>query len=177
MTADPSRRRRETAGRSVLPALRRLVWLYPIALGVGSWFPDPGEEIDPVPWLGDTWALTDGTDIALNLLLYAPLGAIVAARLPGSQRRRILLTAGAGFGLSLALELGQLAVPGRVTALSDLLLNTLGAVAGAVVYRAWEARIAGWATAPRRRWRNRGERLGAGASSVTCCRVTDRGRD
>jgi len=43
-----------------------------------------------------------------------------------SLRRTVV----AGFGLSLAIELIQLAIPGRTTATADVLCNTVGAVAG-----------------------------------------------
>ncbi|MEZ4586449.1 MAG: VanZ family protein [Gemmatimonadales bacterium] len=78
---------------------------------------------------GDTW----GVDLALNLALFLPLG--VAAFLNGHRLPRIALL---GLLLSLLIETLQAAlIPGRDPALRDLLANTAGAAAGAVVAAAW----------------------------------------
>jgi glycopeptide antibiotics resistance protein len=47
--------------------------------------------------------------------------------------RRFLMATLIGAALSLSIELVQMAVPSRVTALSDVLLNTVGTAAGAMV--------------------------------------------
>jgi len=44
-------------------------------------------------------------------------------------------TVAAGFALSIAIELLQLAVPGRTTATVDVICNTLGAAAGWLLAR------------------------------------------
>lgn len=79
-------------------------------------------------------------DLAGNVVVFAPLGAALALALSvRPMRRRLLLATLGGAGLSLVIELIQTAMPTRVSALDDWLLNTsgafLGAVAGCVVTR------------------------------------------
>lgn len=71
-------------------------------------------------------------DVVLNVLLYMPLGAVAClAWLPRFPRAAAAAATAFGFALSLSMELLQNYVPGRVTSLSDLATNTLGAAAGA----------------------------------------------
>jgi glycopeptide antibiotics resistance protein len=67
-----------------------------------------------------------------NVVLFAPLGAVLRARglEPGQ-------TAARGLALSFAIELTQLAIPGRTTSVDDMLLNTLGAVLGYLLAARW----------------------------------------
>jgi len=60
-----------------------------------------------------------------NIVLFAPLGAVLRARAVelGQATAR-------GLALSFAIELTQLAIPGRTTSVDDVLLNTLGVVLG-----------------------------------------------
>ena len=64
-------------------------------------------------------------DAILNVALFLPLGFLLAGR-PGALPRAAV----AGFGLSLAIELAQIFIPGRYAAVGDVLWNGLGAVAG-----------------------------------------------
>jgi glycopeptide antibiotics resistance protein len=86
-------------------------------------------------------------DLAGNVVVFAPLGAALALALRDQpMRRRLLLATLGGAGLSLAIELIQMAIPTRVAAPDDWLLNTggafLGAVAGCVVARSnWRSEI------------------------------------
>jgi VanZ family protein len=71
-------------------------------------------------------------DIVINVLLYVPVGAVAClAWLPRWPRAAAFAATAFGCALSLAMELTQNYVPGRVTSLSDLTTNTLGAAAGA----------------------------------------------
>jgi glycopeptide antibiotics resistance protein len=73
-------------------------------------------------------------DLAGNVVVFAPLGAALALALRDRPvRRRLLLATLGGAGLSLVIELIQTAMPTRVAALDDWLLNTGGAFLGAVV--------------------------------------------
>jgi len=79
-------------------------------------------------------------DLAGNVAVFAPLGAALALALRGRPAwRRLFLATLSGAGLSLVIELIQTAMPTRVAALDDWLLNTggafLGALAGCVVAR------------------------------------------
>jgi hypothetical protein len=76
-----------------------------------------------------------GASAALNIALYLPLGAALRWR-TGRLGRAI----GWGALVSLAVEVAQLAIPGRHTALSDLVANTIGTASGAalaIAPRAW----------------------------------------
>ena len=70
------------------------------------------------------------SDVLLNILLFAPLGAALALQ-PRSVTRCALTAA----LLSAAIELAQLYIPGRDSSLSDVLANTLGGTLGALLTR------------------------------------------
>jgi len=92
----------------------------PVSLLLHSW---------PAAW--DRFVLRD---IAINVLLYMPLGAAASlAWLPRFPRAAAAAATAFGFALSLSMELLQNYVPGRVASLSDLATNTLGAAAGALL--------------------------------------------
>jgi glycopeptide antibiotics resistance protein len=86
-------------------------------------------------------------DLAGNVAVFAPLGiALVLALRDRLVRQRLLLATLGGAGLSFTIELIQTAIPTRVAALGDWLLNTggafLGAAAGCVVARSnWRSEI------------------------------------
>ena len=83
-------------------------------------------------------------DVLGNLAVFVPFGMAVAAatlpRRPRSGQRRfgwrwwVGVTA-VGALLSLGIELAQLFIPTRATDIDDLILNTLGTVAGAALFR------------------------------------------
>ncbi len=72
------------------------------------------------------------TTYVLNILLFMPLGFLLPTI--WLQFRRMKSTAYAGFGFSLAIELGQL-LDNRITDIDDLSMNTLGAIIGYLLYR------------------------------------------
>jgi glycopeptide antibiotics resistance protein len=67
-----------------------------------------------------------------NVAVFAPLGWLLALALGGSRRSRLLGATGLAAGLSLAIELVQSRLPGRVPSPLDWLLNVLGAALGAL---------------------------------------------
>lgn len=71
-------------------------------------------------------------NVAGNVALFVPLGLLLPALLPG--RFRFLKTAAAGFLFSLSIELIQYFFAARIFDIDDLLLNTIGAAAGAIVF-------------------------------------------
>lgn len=83
----------------------------------------------------DFWCVVCGTGGAsgflLNVALFVPLG--LAAARPGGGSSGVLVALAAGLLLSGSVEAVQLAVPGRHTALGDLLANGLGAGLGGVL--------------------------------------------
>ncbi|ABM08335.1 VanZ family protein [Arthrobacter sp. Rue61a] len=72
-----------------------------------------------------------GVEFVANIVLFVPFGAFVRLLRPGLWSWWTLaLLAAASSG---TIEVLQLAIPGRVTALSDVIANTLGALAGLAV--------------------------------------------
>lgn len=73
-------------------------------------------------------------DIAGNVVVFAPLGAAVALAL-GNHPAKLRLLGGilAGALLSVVIELVQLSLPSRVSAVGDWALNTVGAAIGAAL--------------------------------------------
>jgi glycopeptide antibiotics resistance protein len=76
-------------------------------------------------------------DVVANVLLFLPVGFLY--RLTGGRRRGALLL---GAAISAAVEAAQLFVPVRVTSAVDIVMNTLGAGVGAVLYDLLAARVA-----------------------------------
>jgi VanZ family protein len=75
------------------------------------------------------------TDLATNLLVYIPLGYALArwyAR-PGHLAASVVAGTLGGIGFSLIMESGQQLLPGRIASNLDLLVNSLGAVTGALL--------------------------------------------
>lgn len=93
-------------------------------------------------------------DVALNLLLYTPLG--LTAFLAVARRHSRALAAAAavllGAALSTGVEIAQVYVPGRVSSLLDVTTNSLGTVAGVLAAMAYRTRIE--ALLERHRWRH-----------------------
>ncbi len=98
----------------------------------GSLFPFTGWRVPaefPWPFNLALYRDTPATDILTNLLLYVPLGVLLALGRRWSAVPLVLL---AGGSLSLGLETAQAFLPGRVTSLLDTALNVLGTGLGAV---------------------------------------------
>jgi VanZ family protein len=99
---------------------------------------DRSEVSAPVEWVPLTYRCpTHGVlcpyDKLLNFVIFVPLGALVAKCLVGRSARRASVAAVAsGLGFSLALEAAQLLLPTRFPSASDILMNAVGALAGAV---------------------------------------------
>lgn len=72
-------------------------------------------------------------DRALNAVLFIPLGATLALLLARGLWPVAIV---GGLGLSIAVEVLQTGIPGRVPDPHDVLWNTLGAAAGALVVAA-----------------------------------------
>jgi hypothetical protein len=64
-------------------------------------------------------------DAARNIVLFLPLGVVLGAR-----RRSLFAAAAFGALVSLAVELAQFRIPGRVPALQDVATNTFGTMLG-----------------------------------------------
>jgi glycopeptide antibiotics resistance protein len=92
-----------------------------------------------VPFEGILGELTDSpverlAELFGNVLLFAPLGFLLPLLVPAIRRWWKVLAVGAG--VSLLIELYQLAWPGvRKASVNDLLMNALGAVLGFAALR------------------------------------------
>lgn len=86
-----------------------------------------------------TWMRASRGDMFNNVLLYAPLGFCCVLLLEPRFGRvtGIVIATVAGAVLSCSMELLQASVPTRVTSLTDLSLNTLGTLVGAVLGSTW----------------------------------------
>ncbi|HEY3219297.1 MAG TPA: VanZ family protein [Gemmatimonadales bacterium] len=118
-----------------MPATLRHRWFLAAAVTAiltATLFPISGG--DPEPWLGCVLCGERGiADALINILLFLPLGAVLAAA--GMSWARCFLV---GALLSAGVEFAQLYIPGRDPSLGDVLFNTLGAGLGAaLVPRAW----------------------------------------
>lgn len=88
-----------------------------------------------------TWARASRSDMLNNVLLYAPFGFCLAL-IVEPRFGRVAALAGAlcaGAALSLSMELLQASIPPRVPSLTDLTLNGVGALGGAVGGSTWHA--------------------------------------
>jgi len=90
--------------------------------------------------IGDSW---HPRDIAVNLLLFAPLGFGLAGvvRTKGfSAVKTVLIALALGLGLSLTVETLQCFVPGRDASLLDVATNSISSIAGAAWFNWVEGR-------------------------------------
>jgi glycopeptide antibiotics resistance protein len=91
-------------------------------------------------------ATVDGLEMVSNAVMFLPfgvLGAVLVAHARPGWRAVLVVSAvaAAGFAFSATIETVQLAIPGRVSTLQDVLLNGAGALVGAacavVAHRGW----------------------------------------
>ncbi len=111
--------------------------LYPFEL-------DPGPLVPRLPEFfqrlqhGPSLVFTE--DFLSNILLFVPFGIIVSLHFPARLRNKIwpaLATVLLACLLSSLIELAQLFVRNRHSSLSDILSNTAGGLAGALIVRLW----------------------------------------
>lgn len=100
---------------SVLPVISPM----PIVRTIAAWFRDAGAS-----FVRDGWV-----EVAMNVVMFVPLSTLLIL----SFRLRPLAGLAIASGISVAIELTQLALPGRVASLRDILANVVGAVAGYVL--------------------------------------------
>jgi hypothetical protein len=122
-----------SSARPGSPPVGILAWLYFVVLWL-TWTPisDAGPRFRWAPYF--SWEPLLG-----NLLLFAPLGFVLAVRWTttvsssrrGEIRRVVARVAGTGALLSIAVELGQIGVPGRWVSWWDVVMNSGGAALAA----------------------------------------------
>lgn len=99
------------------------------------------------------------SDVLGNVLLFLPLGVVVAGALGGrAPVHRLAGALGSGLLLSTAVEVTQLLVPGRATDVDDVIFNAVGALVGAAGLLVAERAVGAWS----RRRARRAKRAGAG---------------
>ena len=113
-----------------------------VALAIwGSWFPFAVRPVSfdlaiaLLQWSvnPEQFSLTDALS---NLLLFVPIGLFAAPVIaPAGRLRGQLAVVGWSVALSAVLELGQLVVPWRTPSLLDITAETVGALAGVVIWR------------------------------------------
>lgn len=144
--------------------LRAFLLFYGLLILLGSLYPFSRwavPDFSPLQFLTAPWPrYITRTDLATNLLSYLPVGYAFALwfSLPGHRSRGVVLGVMAGALLSFACESLQQLLPGRIASNLDLLVNTLGALLGALLavhHSRWLR-----AGAAMRRWRQRWFRAG-----------------
>ncbi|MCB7136018.1 VanZ family protein [Cellulosimicrobium marinum] len=133
--------------------MRLLTWtfvVYLVAVGVVTLWPSP-QSTDAPGWATATLAFLRGLGIPMtlpvleasaNVVMFGPFGVLGVPLLRGTAARRRGVAPGvwravglvtlAGCVLSTAIELTQNLLPGRVPTVQDVVLNTLGALLGAL---------------------------------------------
>jgi VanZ family protein len=125
-------RRRIQIRRSAVLAAALLVFVLFLTLSPQP--PSEGSEQGGCIWCG-YFALADAI---LNLLLFLPIGFLLALRHRASPVRTwASLTA-----LAVAIEVAQLFLPGRFATMSDVLMNSAGAAIGVGLARLWRRGLA-----------------------------------
>ncbi|MBD8078596.1 VanZ family protein [Cellulosimicrobium arenosum] len=153
--------------------MRPLTWIFAVYLAavlVVTLWPSP-QSTDAPGWATATLDVLQGLGIPLtlpvleasaNVVMFGPFGLLGLPLLLGSAARRgtpalgawraVGLVTLAGAALSAVIELAQNLLPGRVPTVQDVVLNTAGALLGALVV-AGAVRTSGRGTSPRRRTR------------------------
>jgi hypothetical protein len=90
------------------------------------------------PWDDFQWNRGYLFDVLINLFGFVPLGLFLSLFLSSvaafrSRRKNLLFTISICFVISLCIELAQVYIPTRDSQLSDLICNTLGGGAGAIL--------------------------------------------
>lgn len=131
--SDPpgTRKRRVTQWLALVCVVVALGTLYPWRFAMPASFSAAWHHATHRPSL---W--TGTRDVIVNLALFVPIGALGFDLLRASRwslPSRAALVLGAGFVFAFALQVGQIFVPRRDAAWSDVVWNTAGLVAGVLI--------------------------------------------
>jgi len=126
-----------------------LAWVYAGLIAYASLYPfGPWRDQGLVPWafLWAPWPpYWSGFDVVANALGYAPLGFFLALGVlrSGAPNWQLIWAPLAGLVVSACMEMLQVYLPQRVPSSLDFLLNTVGALVGAVL-AVWLHRLGVW---------------------------------
>jgi len=124
------------------PWINPALWIWGLAVVMGAW--NPPTFIRPVPPLWrlerivpfwsylDSRSLADLADLVGEVLVFVPLGALLAAR---SWRRSFAGAVLLGLALGAMLEIGQVFLPSRTVDVTDVLSAAAGAGLGLALWR------------------------------------------
>ena len=100
-------------------------------------FSVPHKAFLQLPWKEFTADRDYAVDLLLNIAGFVPLGVVVYSYWAWAKnpRRAVLYTVLIGGFLSLAIEVLQAYIPRRVSGMTDIITNTLGAALGALIAR------------------------------------------
>jgi glycopeptide antibiotics resistance protein len=117
----------------VVPARYRLgAWTLVIVAAVVPWAsPTDHAHWDRIEWIPFAH-FQRPRDVLLNLLLYVPVGWFIVGQ-ARDGRRGLAWATGYAFALSAVTEFTQIFSHGRFPTASDLLVNTAGAIIGALI--------------------------------------------
>ena len=121
------------------PLAEFLFFAYALLVVYASLFPLSGwrdQGLSPFAFFAAGWPqYVTPFDVAANLLGYLPLGflCVLAARSRLGAPASVLVALSAGAGLSVALEAAQSYLPARIPSTLDVLSNTAGTLAGAML--------------------------------------------
>lgn len=98
---------------------------------------DAGTRVHRVEWIPFSYACPRHGpfcpwDRGANIILFLPVGGLVALLLERRGRLAVRVATALGFAASLAIETAQLFIPSRFPSTADVLCNGLGAWLGAV---------------------------------------------
>lgn len=119
------------------------MWLligYSVALALVAFWPVPVDQpfgarlqlvLDQLYGIGATWLDYDVVEFSANVVIFVPLGVLVAAMLPRDRWWQVIVV---GAVASTCMEIGQLVfLSGRHPSLTDVVDNTFGALLGALL--------------------------------------------
>lgn len=137
---------RHSSSRYALPAFAALLliwsWRPFVLVSSGQAVRDAltPQAFTPMTLFTEMMTVHSVADVGVSALLFAPLGAWLAARTPPSATAGGLRALWPGFVVALLAEGGQVFIAGRTFDITDALVECVGVLVGAVIWRAADAR-------------------------------------
>jgi len=149
---------------------RIFLMLYLLFIVYGSLFPLTGWRLSQqdiwTVWMAGWSGRVSGSDLLTNILVYIPLGFLLALNVPAKAgfAARALFSVVLGTILSITMEYLQMFLPGRTSSFLDVLLNSFSSCCGALCVWGQDERstIGKRLSALRHKWFNDGRITDAG---------------